>query len=217
MALSRGTPSTLFPAAQNSVLVLFSYSPGLHGTHRSSRSASLESSQAFSECASGPGYVCGIPTSSLFMVALPSSYSPKKFLPQSLPSCAIGSVCCFPLVSSLALCGHGQCMSLNLSTESVTAWKITSAQGVSSKQRSASVPVPQGQTGQNTQPQYFKNEVISPLAPASYMRNVGHPLLSYWGIGKGRQMNDNTSVFSCQILATLFCIKQSPGCSKFWI
>lgn len=109
-----------------SVLLLLSC---LHGTHRPSRNANIQSSQAFSEHASGPEHVCCTSHSLVCIVALPSHYSLKKFLPQSLPSCDIGSVCCLPLPPFLTLGEHGQYMSLNLSTEAHTASKATSTRG----------------------------------------------------------------------------------------
>ena len=64
---------------------------------------------------------------------------------------------------------------------------LTLCRGI--RQRSVSMPDPQDQKGQNTQPQYFKNKVISPLAPASCRRNMGHLSLSCWGIRNGRQIS----------------------------
>lgn len=61
----------------------------LHGTHRSSKSASLQSCHAFSEHASGLRHVSCAPTSSVCTVALLSPYSPKKFILQSLPCCVM--------------------------------------------------------------------------------------------------------------------------------
>lgn len=111
----------------------------------------LYSPHAFSEYASGSGHVCCTLTSSVCMVAFLSYYSFKKFLPQSLPSYDIGPVCCLPLLPSPILVGYEKYMSLNLSTVEVTASKATWAQGCrDTKQRSASVLVPQGQIGQNT-------------------------------------------------------------------
>lgn len=161
----------------------------MHGTYRSSRSASLPPTQAFTEHTSGSGHVYCTLTSSVCTVALLRLYLPKKFFPLSLSFCGITSICCLPLLPSFAPDGHGQCKSLSLSTKVVMTSKANSALCRGLRQRSVSMPDPQDQKGQNTQPQYFKNKVISPLAPASCRRNMGHLSLSCWGIRNGRQIS----------------------------
>ena len=101
----------------------------------------------------------------------------------------IGSICHLPFLPSFSPDGHGQCKSLSLSTKAVMTSKANFALGRGIRQRSVSMPDPQDQKGQNTQPQYFNNKVISPLAPASFRRNMGHISLSCWGIRNGRQIS----------------------------
>lgn len=73
----------------------------LLGTHRSSKSTNVQSSQTFSEHTSGPGHVCYTSPSLVCMVVvLLSHYSFTKFSSQTLSSYDIQSVCCSPLPPS---------------------------------------------------------------------------------------------------------------------